>query len=539
MGLLTRTATKMLTMEDPSQPLLPESLMREFFGIGRSDAGVVVNVEGARRLTTVFGCQKVISEDGSSLPLYIYKRGKNETVSIDRKHRLWNLVCVKPNPFMDSVSFRAAMLVNVLGWGNAYAWIQRDNSNRPVALRILPSNRTAPKLKDQDGVTVLVYETTATVDGTRRFLDASDVIHLKGLSENGIVGLSPIQVCKNAFGLAIAAEKFGAQLFGNGARASGVLEHPGGLSDEAYANLKKSLLDRLNGENALSPLILEEGMTWKQLSISPDDAQFIATRKFQRSEIAALFRVPMHLLQDLERATNNNIEHQSLDYIRYTLKPWLVKLEQEMFAKLFTSPIDADYFLEHDLNDFQRGDWTSLTTGLNTLRNAGTLTTNEVRRKVGMNPLNPEQGGDLILVPLNTMAIERAMQGDPKQLPAPPDKDGTIVDPDAAPPAQRVAKFRKSMVPAMRDALGRLSVRKEWDQAFAGRTLSAPCEAIMQGVVEDAGVSIDRIENHFSLESAIEVACIYAKSCDAKDARMISEIIFEKCSEALNLTEAA
>ncbi len=159
-------------------------------------------------------------------------------------------------------------------------------------------------------------------------------------------------------------EKFGAQLFGNGAKASGVLSHPGQLGTEALENLKKSIREIISGENALRPLVLEEGMKWEQLTINPNDAQFLETRKYQREEVACLYRVPMHLLQSLERATNNNIEHQSLDYIRYGLRTWAVKIEQEINRKLLKPP----FFVEHDFNAFQRGDYQSQVTGMMALR---------------------------------------------------------------------------------------------------------------------------------------------------------------------------
>ena len=200
------------------------------------------------------------------------------------------------------------------------------------------------------------------------------MLHFMNMSLDGIVGLSPIQLCKNAFGLGLAAEKFGAQFFGNAARASGVLSHPAHLDTESYENLKKSVHEWANGDTALRPIILEEGMRWEQITINPNDAQFLETRKFQKEEIAGLYRVPLHLLQDLQRATNNNIEHQGLDYVRFCLSPRAVNIEQEINFKL----LGKGYICEHNFMDLQRGDFPPQTTGLLALRNGGVYSANDV-----------------------------------------------------------------------------------------------------------------------------------------------------------------
>ena len=468
MGVLTKAlGFRNVSMEDPAQPLLPFSALMESLGIGRSDAGVMVNEKQAMRITTLYACIKVISEDLSSLPLPVMQKMPDGSIREATEHRLYPLLHDAPNGNMTSMVFRGAQLASVLGWGNSYTFIRRDRAARAVALVPLPSERTSPvMLKAEDGSRKLMYATTATEDGLPSYFDPSDVLHIPGLSFDGFVGMSPIQTCKNAFGIALAAEKFGAQLFGNSAKASGVLSHPGQLSDEAQENLKKSIREIITGESALRPLVLEEGMKWEQLTINPHDAQFIELRQFQRSEIAALMRVAMHLLQDLQRATNNNIEHQSLDHIRYCLRPWAIRIEQEINKKLLTGP----YFVEHDFNDFQRGDFASQTAGYTLLRNAGVYSANDILRALRQNPIPAEDGGDVRLAPLNMVPLKtlaKEESEDPAALPAPttdPNEGEAITD-------QRRERIVNAYRRLFRDAVGRIVNRKKRDETFAYRAL--------------------------------------------------------------------
>lgn len=511
MGLLShKLGIRNLSMEDPAQPLLPYSALFESLGLGRSDAGVMVNEKQAMRISTAFACVMIISSDLASLPLPVMQRLPDGTVREATEHPLYNMLQAQPNDSMTSMVFRSAWIASVLGWGNGYAFIRRDGAARARALVPLASERTSPvllPLKDNEGTSKrkLFYATTATDSGQVTYLDPDDVLHLPGLSYDGYVGMSPIQTCKNAFGLALAAEKFGAQLFGNGAKASGVLSHPGQLGTEAYENLKKSLYERATGENALRPMILEEGMKWEQLTINPNDAQFLDTRKFQREEIACLYRVPMHLLQSLERATNNNIEHQSLDYIRYCLRPWAVRIEQEINRKLLRAP----YFVEHDFNAFQRGDYASQVAGMMQLRLGGVFNANDCLKQLRMNPIPSDEGGDLRFAPLNMVPLMRLVAESNGTAPAPDPEPST----DAAGGETITDLRRQRIVDAyrrlFRDAVGRIVNRKKPDETFAYRALqpviASMAEAIMalyfvpdKEVKENAEAEASRIARDLS-----------------------------------------
>ncbi len=481
MGVLTKAlGFRNLSLEDPAQALMPYSALVESLGLGRSDAGVLVNEKQAMRITTAFACITIISTDLSSLPLSIFQRMPDGSMREAIEHPMHRLLHDEPNPAMTSMVFRGALLANVLGWGNAYAYIKRDNGSRVRQLTLLPPERTsAVMIKQPDGSGKMTYATTATIDGSTEYIEPANMLHISGLSNDGITGLSPIGTCKNAFGLAIAAEKFGAQLFGNGSRTTGVLSYPGQLSPEAQENLKKSLREAMTGDNALRPFVLEEGMTWNQISINPNDAQFLETRKFQRSEIAALFRVALHLLQDLDRSTNNNIEHQSLDHIRYTLRPWAIRIEQEINRKL----LSGTYFCEHDFNAFQRGDFASQTAGFATLRNVGAFSTNDILRQMRMNPIPPEEGGDVRTVPLNTVSLATFVAGR---------NDSSVDDTaaEAADPAieQPITDLRRQRIVnayrrLFRDAVGRVVNRKQHDAAFAYRAFQPVIASMAEAAV--------------------------------------------------------
>lgn len=439
------------SLENPSTPWSVVASM----GGSMSDAGIHVSEEQAMRITTAHSAIKIISEDLSSVALKVYERMPDGSMRDAQNHNLYDLIKTSPNPAQHSMTFRGALLASVLAYGNGYAFIDRDRANRVKALVNLASSRTRPDVSSGR----LQYVTTQTADGTPQTIEPDEIIHISGTSFDGITGMSPIRECRNAFGLAAAAEKFGAKLFANGARVSGVLSHPQSLGEEAFERLKASYQTQATGDNALRPMILEEGMTWAQISISPDDAQFLETRKFQRAEIAALYRVPLHLLQDLERSTNNNIEHQSIDYIRYCLRPWAVRVELEFNRKL----LGGNYVVEHDMKDFLRGDFASQATGYTALRTAGVYSVNDIRRDMRENPIPKEEGGDIRLAPTTTVPLDSLVNWTP---------------PVVATPAPAPKKPTKAYRRLVRDAVGRITNRDKWSPADAHKILQ-PIVAFM------------------------------------------------------------
>lgn len=516
MGLLSRKlGIQAMSMEDPAQPLLPASALFESLGLGRSDAGVLINEKQAMRITTALACVKIVSEDLGTTSHEILQHLPDGSMRVATSHRLWPLLHDEPNPMMSANVFWAALLASMLAWGNGYAWIKRDRGARVISLVPLDSGRTSPvRIKGE-----LQYATTQTDTGAVAYLDPADVLHVMYATLDGVNGLSPIQLCKNAFGLSLAAEKFGAQLFGNGARTSGVLTYPGQLEEEAYENLKKSVREMATGENGLRPIILEEGMDWKQISIAPNDAQFLETRRFQRSEIASLYRVAMHLLQDLSRATNNNIEHQSLDHVRYCLRPNAVRIEQEVNRKLLSGP----FLMEHNLNDLQRGDFASQTAGLQVLRNMGVYSTNDCLRALRQNPVPAEQGGDIrivqgAMIPLTALLSEEEV----------PETAGTDSDEGASQPFNRLLPAFRTMI---RDAIGRILRRAPGPGAaeFAQKALRPALVALAQSMIALRFGHADLTGRELKLiEAQVSGMASDSAAWEKKDAPVIATRVTEK-----------
>jgi HK97 family phage portal protein len=520
-GLLSnRLGFNALSLEDPATALLPASAMFESLGLGRSDAGVLINNQAAMRITTAQVCVKIISEDMSANGHEIFQRMPDGSIRLATDHRLWTIIHDQPNPNMSAAVFWGALVASAVGWGNGYAWIKRDRAARAIALVPLKSGLTSPvKVGGK-----LMYATTQTETGTVAYIDPEDVLHVMGLTHDGIIGINPIESCKNAFGLALAAEKFGAQLFGNGARASGVLTHPGVLEDEAYENLKKSVRDRSTGDNALTPMILEEGMKWEQITINPNDAQFLATRQFQRTEIAGLFRVPLHLVGDLTRATNNNIEHQSLDYVRYCLRPWAVRIEQEVNRKLLGGP----FTMEHNFNDMQRGDFASQTAGYQTLRNIGVYSTNDILRSMRQNPIPADEGGDVrtiqgAMIPLTALLAE-------EDKPAAPETAGTDSGEGDAQPFNRIAPaFRK----LFRDAVGR-TINRSGDKDFTRKAFQPVVSSFMQALLALRYGNRELTAKELALiDAQTDLIANAAPTWDRKDAAAIATRLTDQIYTAL------
>lgn len=472
MGLLSRKlGFQAMTLEDPAQPLIPPGALFESLGLGRSDAGILVNEAQALHLTTVLACIKIISEDLGTVSHELFQQMPNGSMRLATDHRLWPIIHDRPNPHMSAAVFWGVLVASMLGWGNGYAWIKRDGAARVISLHPLKPGLTSPvKINGQ-----LMYATTQTETGAVAYIDPENILHITYLSLDGITGISPIQSCKNAFGLALAAEKFGAQFFGNGARATGVFTYPGVLDAEAEQNIQKSVREKMNGENALNPLILEEGLKWQQITIPPNDAQFLATRQFQRVEVASLYRMAMHLLQDLQRATNNNIEHQSLDHVRYCLRPNAVKVEQEVTFKL----LGPGYLMEHNLADMQRGDFQSQTSGYQVLRNIGVYSANDILRAMRQNPIPAEEGGDVrtvqgAMIPLTSLVSE---EGQTAQLEtAETDSDSGDSNPFNTP---RDLAIMAAYRPLFRDAVGRV-LKRGGEKTFARRAFQPIVASLAQ-----------------------------------------------------------
>lgn len=361
-----------------------------------SNTGEEINERTALENTAVSAAVRIIAESIASMPFMVYERiktgGKNKAI----KHPLFSLLHDAPNPYQTSFVFWETMVSHMLLWGNAYAEVEWGPDGEVKNLWILRPDMTRPLVDERNGT--LYYQTTA-LDGQVFNLPYYRVLHIFGLGFDGLMGYSPIRLYREAIGLAKATEKYGAKYFGNGAKPGGVLEHPNNLSKDASDRLRDSWNQMHSGlDNAHRIAILEEGLTYKQIGLPPEDSQFLQTRQFQIAEIARIFRVPPHMLGELSRSTNNNIEQQSLEFLTHTLNPWVVKIEQAVNLKCMTQNERKKFFAEHIVEQFLRGDIQTRYNSYQIGRQNGWFSANDIREKENMNPIPDEEGGNAYMV---------------------------------------------------------------------------------------------------------------------------------------------
>ena len=374
---------------------------RYHFFFGNTTSGKPVNENSAMQMTAVYSCVRILSEAIAGLPLHVYRYNNTGGKEKDLTHPLYRLLHDEPNPEMTSFVFRETLMSHLLLWGNAYAQVIRNARGEVVALYPLMPNKMKVD-RDANGQLYYSYQrsqedTPAIGKASQIILSPSDVLHIPGLGFDGLVGYSPIAMAKNAIGLAIATEEYGAKFFANGAAPGGVLEHPGTIKDPQ--RVKESWNAAYQGSsNAHRVAVLEEGMKYQAIGISPEQAQFLETRKFQINEIARIFRVPPHMLADLEKSSFSNIEQQSLEFVKYTLDPWCVRWEQSMSRVLLSESEKAQEFIKFNVDGLLRGDYASRMTGYATARQNGWMSANDIRELENLDRIPAEQGGDLYLI---------------------------------------------------------------------------------------------------------------------------------------------
>ncbi len=375
-----------------------ERYMAWAFGGGASASGIVVNPQTAMQSAAVFSCVQVLAQSIGMLPLNVYSN-KDGSRTTNKEHPLWAILHDQPNEYQTSVEFFEMMVLALCLRGNAYAYINRTRSGRVVELLPLHPDMVRVEM----GVNFSLQYHVTMPDGSFKTFAVGEIFHVRGLTLNGWLGISPIAYARESIGLALATEKFGSQLFRNGAKMGGVLEHPGKIGDEAYKRIKESFDAATSGENAHKTALLEEGMKWSKVSMTADDSQFLETRKYQRSEIASIFRVPPHMIGDLEKATFSNIEQQSLEFVNYTLVPWLNRIEKAIKRDLLDPKERNSISIKFNVAALLRGDAAARSAYMHAGILDGWLTRNEARSMesdIGI-ILNPLKGLDVPLIPLN------------------------------------------------------------------------------------------------------------------------------------------
>lgn len=379
------------------------SVGTSWFHVGRSWSGKAVTERTALQQTSVYACVRIIAETIASLPLHLYKYTDNGKEK-DCTHPLYYLLHDEPNHEMTAFVFRETIVSHLLLWGNAYAQIIRNGKGEVIELYPLLPDKMEVYRSDITGEIYYIYTDTK---GQRHTLNNTDILHIPGLGYDGLIGYSPIAMTKNAIGLSIAAEEYGARFFANSANPSGVLEHPGVLKDPR--KLRESWNEVYGGtSNSHRVAVLEEGVTFKAISIPPNEAQFLETRKFQINEICRIFRVPPHMVADLEKSSFSNIEQQSLDFIVNTIRPWLVRIEQSICQKLLSVNEKGVYFVKFNVDGMLRGDFASRMNGYAIARQNGWMSTNDIREIEDMNKIPAELGGDRYLCNGNMVDLTNA-----------------------------------------------------------------------------------------------------------------------------------
>lgn len=421
------------------------------FGGHETEAGVSVTESTALQSSAVWSAVRVISESAGSLPLHLYqKEGRGRTRATD--HPLYGILRDNPNPYTPALSFRETLLAHSLLWGNGYAEIERDLLGRPVALWILRPDWVTPEIQE-DGTPVYIYRHPTL---GQQELGPSQIFHIRGLGFDGLKGYSVVEMARDSMGLTIAAERFGARLFGSGAKPSGVLTTPGHLSDDALARLRRDFTAAHAGlGNSHRVAILENGLTWQAIGIPPEDAQFLQTRTFQLSEVARWFNIPSSKLRDNAGKSYSTLEQENWAFLSETLRPWLVRIEQEVQAKLLMPYEKGQFYAEHLVDGLLRADLTARYQAYAIARNWGWFSVNDIRT---MENLDPVPGGDTYLQPLNMQALDSsggatAPSATPAVGIAPPGAPSAAPPPDPSAGAFPADGLEENDLPAVRESV--------------------------------------------------------------------------------------
>ncbi|WP_010498532.1 phage portal protein [Paenibacillus elgii] len=381
---------------------------------GRNYSGVTVTETTAMRFATVYACVRVLAETLASLPIFVYRQQNSGRREKAINHPAYYLLHDQPNEEMTSYNWRETMMASLLLGGNAYSILTHNGRGQVI-----------------DAYPVPWYQVNVTRDpnshelqywimdrGKSEFYPRERVLHIPGLGYDGLIGFSPIRMNAQAVGLGMAQLEFAERFYGQGMNIGGVLEYPGELKDTAYSRLKSDLMDRGAGlENSHIPLILEAGAKFSRIPMPLTEAQFIESRRLSKEDICSIYRVPPHMVADLSRSTNNNIEQQSLEFVQYTMLPYLSKWEQALNRKFFTqSERRQGYYVKFNVDGLLRGDAKSRAEALNVMRQNGVINADEWRELYEMNPQGSETG-EVYLVNGNMKPVSKLLEPPPQAIP--------------------------------------------------------------------------------------------------------------------------
>lgn len=504
MGFIAQSRS---SLENPSVPLsYPAEWLVDYFNGGRTDSGLRVSQITALQIPAVFTCVNIVANGMASLPLNAVEIGLTPNGRMTRRlaydHELQDLLHLRPHPEMSSKTFRFVMMVYALLWGNAHAEILYDNGGRIAALAPrAPWKTCAIRLREQQTIRdgygdpkklpkgSLVYKTTVGVsdhdvvaDGvvrdSERLMDADSVVYIPGLTLDGRVGQDTVWLMRQCFGLALATEKFGAKFFGNGGHPGGVLELTGNLSQQQMEKARTTFQEATGGENMHRIFVVSGATKFTPLATPNDNAQYLETRKYQNQQIGGMFQVPMHMLGMEEGVNRATAEQRGLEFVNYTLGPWIPAWDQELKYKLFTLPNQRGrnagrYEPQFDTRALVYPDAQSLSRLFHSGKLDGYLNTNMILEWMGLNPVADEYGGEDFWQPVNMVVVGQDPppdSGDPNaDLGSDPEDPADEKDPNEEPdpPEQKSAADLTPQIqgafPLFQDAFARYSRRKKPD----------------------------------------------------------------------------
>ncbi len=403
MGMIATLRSWFGTKSDPVPIDTAAALAAALGGGYQTVTGQSVSTVRAMQMTTVFGCVRVLAESVGMLPCRLFKQ-TGRTLQAATSHRLSYLLSVAPNGYMTSQELWELLIACLCLRGNFYAY-KVVALGQVVELLPLDPGCVTPKLNDDWTVSYRV----AFRNGEVRTLSQDELWHVRLFTLDGLNGLNPIAYARQAIALGLSTEEHGSRLFTNGAVASGVLQTEQTLTDEAFARLKAQFQgEHMGVANAYRPMILEMGLDWKPISLNAEDSQFLETRKMQRDEICAIFRVPPHLVANLDKATFNNVENLGLSFVNYALVPYLTRIENRIRVGLLNDKDRASHYAKFNAGALLRGDLKGRYESYGLGINWGILSPNDCRE---LEDLNPRDGGDIYLTPLNMTTHPEAANG--------------------------------------------------------------------------------------------------------------------------------
>lgn len=372
----------------------PSPELKSAFGAILSKVGIHINAKNALQTTAVFACVRLLSESIASLPLFLYRKtetGKEKATD----DPLYGVLHDVPNPETDSFQFRQAFVANMLIYGRGYAEVVRNNAGQIVQMW----NITTPYVRVQRNTETQELEYVVTPSGKERFVLRKDqIFRVDWFSMDTLNAFKPLELAQNAIGLGEAAEEFASNYFRNGANVGGLIEYPEVIDDNQAERFRKDVRTAYEGlSNTARLMFLEQGSKFQKVSNTPEESQMLETRKFQVEEVARFYNVPPHMVGDLDHATFSNIEQMSLNYVIYTLRPYLVRIEKAITAQLLTPQEQTTYFPKFSVDALLRGSYLARMQGYAQARQNGWMNANEIRDLEDMDSIPDDQGGNAYL----------------------------------------------------------------------------------------------------------------------------------------------